>query len=71
MPDALSVDGEMRDYCSIADSGNVIYRRFCPRYGAHLTSRTEVRPHLVIVRVEILNALKIAKPPVTIGIECA
>ena len=39
-----------RDYRSVADSGSVMHRRFCPSCGTQLFSAAESRPHLVIVR---------------------
>ena len=39
-----------RDYRSVADSGNVMHRRFCPGCGTHVFSAAESRPHLIIVR---------------------
>src|SRR2546430_10854075 len=38
---ALTVSGELRDYCLIADSGNVAHRRFCTACGTHLFSASE------------------------------
>lgn len=64
--ETFSIDGEIRDYCSIADSGNVMHREFCPRCGTHLTSRAEVRPNLVIVRAGTLDNPEIARPAATI-----
>ena len=27
---AIAVSGELRDYSNVADSGNIMHRRFCP-----------------------------------------
>ena len=35
---AVTVTGELRDYASIADSGNKMHRRFCPNCGTHIFS---------------------------------
>lgn len=64
--DALKVDGELRDYPSVADSGNVMHRRFCPQCGTPLFSTAEVRPNLVIVRVGTLDDRELARPEATI-----
>lgn len=64
--ETLSVEGEMQDYRSIADSGNVMHRRFCPKCGTHLFSEAEVRPHLVFVRAGTLDDPGIARPMATI-----
>jgi len=63
---ALTVSGEPRDYCLIADSGNVAHRRFCPACGTHLFSDSEARPHLIFVRTGTLDEPDIVTPSVTI-----
>lgn len=62
----LDVSGEARDYRSLADSGNVMHRRFCPVCGTHLFSEAESRPHLVFVRAGTLDDPEIARPQSTI-----
>jgi len=63
---AITVEGELRDFRSIADSGNVMHRRFCPTCGTHLFSEAESRPHLIFVRCGTLDNPEIAKPAMTI-----
>ena len=45
---ALKIAGEYKEYASIADSGNTMYRAFCPECGTALFGRnsrfTEIRP---------------------------
>jgi hypothetical protein len=60
------VSGELRDYRSVADSGNVMHRHFCPHCGTHLFSEAEVRPHLVFVRVGTLDDPNLVRPAMTI-----
>ena len=69
--DALSVSGEVRDYRSIADSGNVMHRSFCPACGTHLFSEAESRPHLVFVRAGTLDDPELIKPSATIWTSAA
>lgn len=64
--DAVTIEGELRDYRSIADSGNVMHRRFCPSCGTHLFSSAESRPHLLFVRAGTLDDPEIARPAATI-----
>ena len=64
--DALAVSGELRDYHSLADSGNPMLRRFCPQCGTHLFSGTSARPHLTFVRAGTLDDPELARPAVTI-----
>lgn len=63
---AISVEGELRDYQSVADSGNIMHRRFCPKCGTPVFSAAESRPHVVFVRAGTLDDPEIAKPAMTI-----
>lgn len=63
---AITIEGEMRDYPSVADSGNKMHRRFCPTCGTALFSEAESRPHLIFVRAGTLDDAEIAKPSATI-----
>ena len=58
----MTITGELRDYVSIAESGNRMHRRFCPTCGTHMFSEAEPRPHLIFVRVGTLDDPEIAKP---------
>lgn len=64
--EALKVTGELRDYQSVADSGNRMHRRFCPDCGTPVFSAAESRPHLVIVRNGALDDTELLKPSATI-----
>jgi hypothetical protein len=63
---AISIAGKLSDYRSVADSGNVMHRKFCPSCGTALFSEAESRPHLVFVRAGTLDDPEIAKPSMTI-----
>ena len=56
------IEGTLADYVSIAESGNVMHRRFCPQCGTQLFSAAEARPHLVFVRAGTLDNPEIARP---------
>jgi hypothetical protein len=64
--DAVSVTGELRNFPSVADSGNAMHRRFCPTCGTQVFSEAEARPHLVFVRAGTLDDREIARPASTI-----
>ncbi len=64
--DAVTVEGDLGDYRSIADSGNVMHRRFCPVCGTPLFSAAGARPNLVFVRAGTLDDPQIARPEITI-----
>jgi hypothetical protein len=68
---ALTLRGKPADYRSIADSGNVMHRRFCPACGTSLFSEAESRPQLVFVRAGTLDDPEIAKPASTIWTSAA
>ena len=68
---ALKVTGTIRDYSCLADSGNVMHRRFCPHCGVHLFSEAEARPHLVFVRTGTLDDPNLADPAMTIWTSAA
>ena len=64
--EAVTIEGATRDCRSVADSGNIMHRRFCAECGTHLFSEAEARPHLVFVRAGTLDTPEIAKPAATI-----
>jgi hypothetical protein len=63
---AVTIRGELSKHSSIADSGNVMHRRFCPACGTPLFSEAEVRPHLMFVRAGSLDNPELVQPSVTI-----
>lgn len=64
--DAIVIKGELRDYSSTADSGNVMHRRFCPVCGTQMFSESDARPHLIFVRAGTLDDPHIAQPAANI-----
>jgi len=64
--EGMSLSGELRDYQSIADSGNVMHRHFCPTCGTQIFSAAEARPGVVIVRGGALDDPELAAPSSTI-----
>jgi hypothetical protein len=64
--DAVTITGVLRDLTGIADSGNVMHRRFCPACGTQLTSAAESLPHLLFLRAGTLDDPEVAKPVMTI-----
>ena len=63
---AITIEGELKDYRSVADSGRIMHRRFCPNCGTALFSECEARPHLIIVRNGALDDTALLKPDATI-----
>ena len=64
--DAITIEGQLADFQSVADSGNKMRRRFCPVCGTQLFSETEARPHLIFVRAGTLDDREVARPAATI-----
>ncbi|HEX9474986.1 MAG TPA: GFA family protein [Steroidobacteraceae bacterium] len=64
--DTLNVRGETRSYRSVADSGNVMHRRFCLQCGTPLFTASEARPHLIGVRAGTLDDPNLVQPALTI-----
>ncbi len=60
--DAFRVTGETRVFTSVADSGSVMHRSFCPSCGTPLFSEAEPRPQAIIVRAGTLDDPNLAKP---------
>ncbi len=69
--ETFEVSGELRDYPSLADSGNRLHRRFCPECGTPLFSEAEARPHLVFVRVGTFDDPNLASPAMSIWTSAA
>ena len=64
--DKVAVEGEVRWYESIAESGNRMERGFCPECGTPMFSRSDARPHLLIVRAGALDYPELLAPQGTI-----
>jgi len=66
--DAFTIEGrqELRDHRSVANSGNVMHRRFCGLCGTPMFSEAEARPHLIFVRAGTLDDPEVARPDMTI-----
>ena len=69
--DAVTVEGELREFRSVAASGNVMFRRFCPTCGTPIFSQAQVRPHQLIVRAGTLDEPNRVKPGTAIWTDSA
>lgn len=63
---AVRVEGTLTDYRSVADSGTVMHRSFCPTCGTPVFSAAESRPHLVFVRAGTLDDPQQVRPAMAI-----
>jgi hypothetical protein len=69
--ESFAIHGTTSDFMSIADSGGVMHRKFCPNCGTPLFSSAESRPHLIFVRAGSLDDPELARPAMTIWTEQA
>jgi hypothetical protein len=63
---ALTVIGELKEFPFIADSGNVMYCRFCPLCGTHVLVTSQRRAHFTAVRIGTLDDPNNVSPESTI-----
>jgi hypothetical protein len=63
---ALTVNGHLIEFKFVADSGNVMYCRFCPICGTHVLVTSQRRPHFTAVRVGTLDDPNNVSPESTI-----
>lgn len=68
---AVAITGPLRDFVSLADSGNRMHRQFCERCGTPVTSAAESRPHLLILRAGTLDDPNSVQPATTIWTDSA
>lgn len=59
---SFTLTGEVGEYLSTADSGNVMRRRFCAKCGTPLFSEALSRPDVMAVRAGALDDREIAGP---------
>jgi hypothetical protein len=64
--EAVTFTGEVRWRQDVADSGNVMHRGFCPECGTPIFSKSDARPHLVIIRAGALDDPELLPPQGTI-----
>lgn len=69
--EAVTITGDLTDYASTADSGNIMHRGFCAACGTPVTTGSEARPHLIGIRGGTLDDPEIAKPDMTIWVKSA
>jgi hypothetical protein len=69
--DKVAIEGEIRHHESVADSGNMMRRGFCPTCGTPLTSEAAARPHLIFIRAGALDDPDLIAPQATIWTSAA
>lgn len=69
--DAVATTGEIRWHETVADSGNVMRRGFCPECGTPLISNAVARPRLTFIRAGALDDPELMAPQTTIWTSAA
>ncbi len=64
--DIITISGELRGYRSTADSGNTMYRQFCPQCGTPIFTESSGRPDIIFVRAGTLDDPNIVQPAMII-----
>ena len=67
----VTITGEIRNFVSLADSGNTMTRGFCPSCGTPVTSASSARPQFLILRGGTLDHPAIATPAMNIWTDSA
>jgi len=60
--ESIEIAGQIIEYVSTADSGNIMRRGFCPKCGTPLFSASSNRPDFMVVGVGALDDPEIARP---------
>ena len=68
---AVSVQGDLTTFNDKGDSGNTLFRRFCPVCGSTVMEEAEVMPGLVMVGVGTLDDPSWVKPTMEIYCDSA
>lgn len=62
----VSLKGEVAEYASPADSGNLVTRAFCPTCGAPVYSTNSSSPELIFLRASSLDDPEVFKPQLVV-----
>jgi hypothetical protein len=62
----VALTGQVTQYASPADSGNMVTRAFCPRCGAPIYSTNAASPGVLFLRASSLDDPEVFKPQVVV-----
>jgi hypothetical protein len=51
----ISIQGKLKTFCDIGDSGQVVERNFCPECGSPIISNVAVMPELTFIKAGTLD----------------
>jgi hypothetical protein len=63
---SIELTGEAREFRSKADSGNDIFRAFCPNCGSGIYARNAGMPQLIFVRASALDDPDLFSPQIAV-----
>jgi hypothetical protein len=63
---ALSIEGELKTYKDRGDSGQVVFRRFCPNCGSPIAGDTAALPGVTIIKAGTLDDTSWLQPTMEI-----
>ena len=64
--DRLTINGNLKDFTHVADSGNQMTKRFCGTCGAQVFSRGSGRPGIVSLKAGTIDELDVIVPTRTV-----
>jgi hypothetical protein len=68
---SVNVQGDLRSFGAVADSGNTVYRRFCPNCGSGVVNEGDGDPGRIVVLVGTLDDPTVFIPNVEIMCDTA
>jgi hypothetical protein len=67
----LELTGELASYADTGDSGDTVYRRFCPQCGSGIYSEADKRAGMVILKAGTLDDTSWLEPTIHVWTESA
>jgi len=68
---SVNIQGDLRSFGAVADSGNTVYRRFCPNCGSGVVNEGDGASMIIIVLVGTLDDPNVFVPSVEIMCDTA
>ncbi|MEP2988443.1 MAG: GFA family protein [Parasphingorhabdus sp.] len=62
--DQIVVSGDLKTYEDKADSGNVVYRHFCPSCGSPIKSSLPTQPGVTFIKAGTLDDTSVLQPSI-------
>ncbi|MCB1859422.1 MAG: GFA family protein [Gammaproteobacteria bacterium] len=69
--ESINHSGKLEQFVNMADSGDRMVRRFCPKCGTHLFSNSSTTPEFTVVRAGTLSDPSSIRPTMNIWVSSA